>query len=340
MIDRPVWTALSEASSLRPMDSSLELRQLRAFLALVEQGSVTAAAQALGLAQSTVSESLSALERALGAALFLRRRGTHEVVLTDAGEALLPHAREALAQVNAAHVAVASATTVARARIAIATNESLSTYVLGPHLDVIRRRWRSTTFEVSIIMCAAIRAGVEAGEFDLGLSLQPADDSATGVSADRTIVSDHVPLVIFAQPDHPLADARRRQPVPRDALAGRTLYLSDAAGDYHLLIRRFLEGEGLPGPHLQPTGSIESVKRAVFADAAAVGMLPGYALLDELRERRLAIVRIDPPPPRMRLEALLSRKRAQHPAARQLLDAVHESFPSVERTVLSIAAAR
>jgi DNA-binding transcriptional LysR family regulator len=317
------------------MDSTLEIRQLRAFVALVEQGSVTAAAQSLRLAQSTVSEALSSLERTLGAAVFLRRRGTHDLVLTDAGEALLPHAREVLDLVSAVHVAVANATTVARARIAIATNESLSTYVLAPHLETMRRRWPNTTFEVSVLMCTAIRAGVESGEFDLGMSLQPVDDVAVTVAADRTVVSNDISLVIFAQPRHPLARGARSAPVRREVLSGHTLYLSDAAGDYHLLVRRFLEHDGLPGPHLQPTGSIESVKRAVYGDAHAVGMLPAYALLDEFRDGRLVPVAVHPPPPRMRLEALLSRTRAQHPAAQQLLGAVCEAFPAIEAKLAS-----
>lgn len=335
MVNRIVWTGSAEGPSVRRMDSTLEVRQLRAFVALVEHGSVTAAAQSLGLAQSTVSEALSSLERAMGTALFLRRRGTHDLVLTDAGDALLPHAEEVLATINAAHAAVASATTRVRARIAIATNESLSTYVLAPQLDVVRRRWPNTTFEVSVIMCTAIRAGVEGGEYDVGLSLQPVDEPAVTVAADRTVVSDDVPLVIFAQPKHPLARGARSAPVRRDVLGDHTLYLSDAAGDYHLLVRRFLEHDGLPGPHLQPTGSIESVKRAVYGDASAVGMLPAYALTDEFREGRLVPIAVQPAPPRMRLEALLSRTRASHPATRQLLDAVCGAFPAIEAQVRS-----
>src|SRR5215207_119375 len=328
MLDRIVWTATAEAPSVRRMEPSLEVRQLRAFVALVEQGSVTAAAQSLGLAQSTVSESLSALERALGTPLFLRRRGMHELVLTDAGDALLPHAEEVLATINAAHAAVANATTRVRARIAIATNESLSTYVLAPHLEVMRRQWPNTTFEVSVVMCTAIRAGVEGGEYDLGISLQPMEDAVGRVDAERMVVSDDVPLVIFSQPGHPLMRGGRSVAVRRDALGDHTLYLSDAAGDFHQLVRRFLEVDGLPGPHLQPTGSIESVKRAVFGDPSAFGMLPAYALLDEFREGRLIPVAVQPAPPRMRLEALLSWTRAQHPATRQLLDAVCGAFPA------------
>src|SRR5919202_1786887 len=56
-------------------DSGLDVRQLRAFVALVDCGSVSAAAESLGLAQSTVSESLATLERALGTTVAVRRRG-------------------------------------------------------------------------------------------------------------------------------------------------------------------------------------------------------------------------------------------------------------------------
>src|SRR5271154_1558963 len=54
---------------------NLELRQVRAFVALVENGSITAASQALRLAQSTVSEAIAALERELGTALIVHKRG-------------------------------------------------------------------------------------------------------------------------------------------------------------------------------------------------------------------------------------------------------------------------
>lgn len=95
MEPRSGWTAVDDTSRVHQMESAVEIRQLRAFVALVEHGSVTAAAQVLGLAQSTMSETLSSLERAVGSAILLRRRGAHEIARTSAGEALLPYAREA-----------------------------------------------------------------------------------------------------------------------------------------------------------------------------------------------------------------------------------------------------
>src|SRR5258707_9819501 len=167
-------------------------------------------------------------------------------------------------------------------------------------------------FEVTIITCAGVRIGVEAGEHDFGLMLQPDEDAGSTV-AERTVVSDNVELVVFAQLSHPLG-GRGSAPVGRDTLDGFTLYITDAAGEYHTAVRRFLTHDGLPGPHLQPTGSVESVKRAVLGDSRALGMLPAYALLEEMRAGRVAPILVRPAPPRMQLEALTSSTRSQHPA--------------------------
>jgi LysR family hydrogen peroxide-inducible transcriptional activator len=314
-----VPSRISDSGGVSRRESAVELRQLKAFVALVERGSITAAANAMGFAQSTMSEALSSLEHAMGAPLFLRRRGSQELVLTAAGNALLPHARSVLDLIDDAHAAVANATRGARARVAIATNESVSTYVLGTQLAALRRQWPNTAFEVTVMMCADVRAGVERGEYDLGVMLRPDDDSTATSVAERTIIPAAVPLVIFAQRSHPLA---HRDSVRRGALVDHPLYISDAAGDLHVLVRRYLERDGLPVPHIRSTGSVESVKRSVLTDPLAIGVLPAYALAEELRDEHVVALRMHPTPPRMRLEALTSATRAQHPATRQLIDAV------------------
>src|SRR5215475_9027392 len=125
-----------------PPAFDLELRQLRAFSALVECGSITAASDALHLAQSTVSEAIIALERALGTALISHTRGSQAARLTAAGRALLPHARDVLAAVGTTYVAVAKAATSARGSLSIIANESISTYLLPHALITMRQRWK------------------------------------------------------------------------------------------------------------------------------------------------------------------------------------------------------
>jgi DNA-binding transcriptional LysR family regulator len=85
----------------------VELRQLEVFLAVVEAGTISAAARRLGAAQSAVSTVVRALEVDLGAALFVRT--SRQALVTDAGRALLPEARRLLAAASDVRAAVRDA---------------------------------------------------------------------------------------------------------------------------------------------------------------------------------------------------------------------------------------
>jgi DNA-binding transcriptional LysR family regulator len=82
----------------------MELRQLRAFVAVAEEQNFTRAAQRLYVVQSAVSATVQSLERELGVTLL--DRSSHPVSLTDAGRALLEEARKTLAAADAAVEAV------------------------------------------------------------------------------------------------------------------------------------------------------------------------------------------------------------------------------------------
>lgn len=110
--------------------------QLRAFLATAEEGSLSAAARELGLTQPTLGRQVSALEEALGVALFERvGRGLE---LTPSGRELLPHARamgEAAARVALAAAGQAQAI---EGRIRITASDVFSAYHLPPVLARLR----------------------------------------------------------------------------------------------------------------------------------------------------------------------------------------------------------
>jgi DNA-binding transcriptional LysR family regulator len=77
----------------------LDTRLLRGFVAVAEELSFTRAAQRLFIAQQALSAQIRQLEDRLGVELF--ERTTRRVALTEAGEQLLPHARAALAALDA-----------------------------------------------------------------------------------------------------------------------------------------------------------------------------------------------------------------------------------------------
>src|SRR6188768_3001542 len=84
----------------------MQLQQLAYFVAVVDEAHFTRAAERLRVAQPAVSQQIRRLESQLGERLLYRDRRT--VALTPAGEALLPYARAALAQVQHGQQAVAA----------------------------------------------------------------------------------------------------------------------------------------------------------------------------------------------------------------------------------------
>lgn len=322
----------AEASVVPVPRSGLELRHLRAFLALVEHGHITAAARALGLAQSTLSESLLGLERALGGPVVLRGRGARsgQATLTDAGRALLPHAREVLAAVDRAQAAVAQSTRTARGRISIVANESVSTYLLPWAAARFRGGRPNTQLSVSVDVCAGVRASVAGGAAHLGLLLGsgrdlPAARPRGSNAISRRIIGPALPVVAFAKPSHPLVQRGRRTVLTPDALAPYPLFVSDAAGDFHALIGRFVAGSRTHPARIESTGSVEGVKRALSEHPTAIGFLPAYAIAEERRAGAVAVLNIRPAPPVLRLEAWSSRSRESDPAIDELLDNLRES---------------
>lgn len=274
------------------MKAELELRHLRVFAAVVEAGTYTRAARALGVSQSTVSETLAALERALGVALFRTPgRGT---ALTASGEILLDYARRMAAITADLATALSDAATEARATLVISAVESVSAYVLPSRLAALRARWPSVRAEVVIGSCPAIRERVAAGQSDLGLVLE-----AEGSHGTEPVLA-RARLLVLGAPGHPLA---RRSAEP-DELRACEFYMCDAAGDYHQALRQHFDAAEVPAPRMQTMGTIEGVKRGILAGGTALGLLPEHAVEPELRDGVLAEVHTRPALPRVVLRAV------------------------------------
>jgi len=322
-------SSTGNGSIVAARQSPLEIRQLRAFLALIEHERITVAAQALGLAQSTVSESILALERALGAPVFHRRRGnkTHQARLTEVGRALLPHARDVLAAVERAHAGVAAATAAARASLLIVANESVSTYVLPAAAARVRSRWPNVRVSISVGTCAEIRKGVTDGTFDIGVRLDfdapgCAPAPAAYAAITRRVLAPVVPLIAFARPFHPLAGGTV---VTREDLESFPVFVSDAAGDFHELLTQALADQTGRPPRVESTGSVEAVKKAVCERPTGIGILPAHAIAEELRLGTFAAIHLRPALQTLRIEAWTMSTRESHPVLRDLLEALGDS---------------
>src|ERR1700683_4684752 len=114
---------------------AVQLQQLRYVVCVAEERRFTRAAARLHVAQPSVSSAIAALEHELGAPLFHRARS--EVILTGAGEAFLPWARQVLADCEAGAAAVRDLLGLQRGRLALGATPSLTTNLLPPVLAAL-----------------------------------------------------------------------------------------------------------------------------------------------------------------------------------------------------------
>lgn len=121
--------------------------RVRAFLVTVEEGSLSAAARALGLAQPTLGRQVTALEEELGVALF--ERAGRGLVLTPAGLALVDHARAMGAAATKLSLAASGRTQAIEGRISITASEFYAAHLLPGIL--IRMRAEAPGIEVEIV---------------------------------------------------------------------------------------------------------------------------------------------------------------------------------------------
>src|SRR4051812_21953167 len=115
-----------------------ELRQLRYFVAVAEEGNLTRAARRLHIAQQSLSQQVRVLEAQLGAALF--ERSTRGVELTDVGAVLLREARPVLAQAERAVEAARRAASGEQGTLRVGFLSSVSNYLMPPVVRAFRAR--------------------------------------------------------------------------------------------------------------------------------------------------------------------------------------------------------
>ncbi|MDH6124064.1 LysR family transcriptional regulator [Kitasatospora sp. GP82] len=121
----------------------MELRTLEYFVAVAEERSFTRAATRCHVAQPAISQQIRSLERELGEKLF--DRGTRAVSLSAAGEALIPHARAALAAAAAAKAEFAARSGLLTGELALGTVDGVETTELPSQLGAFHRRHPGVT---------------------------------------------------------------------------------------------------------------------------------------------------------------------------------------------------
>ncbi|OIJ66588.1 LysR family transcriptional regulator [Streptomyces mangrovisoli] len=179
----------------------MELRHLQHFVAVAEDQHFTRAAERLMVSQSGLSASVRALEKELGTPLFVRT--TRRVTLTGAGRALLTEAERILAQVRAAHEAVAAVQGVLRGTLALGTEQCIAGVDVAGLLAAFRRRHPDVEIRLRQAGSGALTEEVAAGRLDLAFAYRTRGD----IDQLRSVALTGEPAIVLCHPGHPLAAA-------------------------------------------------------------------------------------------------------------------------------------
>jgi LysR family hca operon transcriptional activator len=247
----------------------MELRHLRYFVAVAEEGSLTVAAQKrLHTAQPSLSRQIHDLELELGVQLLIR--GPRGIELTAAGRVFLDHARVALLQVEAAGEAARRAAQPARASFAIGFLTGYEMDWLPAIMEILRTELPSTEVVIHSQDSPDLAAGLIRGKIDLAF-LRP-EKQAPGLKF-RPLRKD--PLIVLMPRDHALT--ARSSIRPRD-IAGEVFIGVSAirAPTLRAVIEDYAKRTGIP---LKPDHQAENIAMAIslVASTGGVCLLPLYA---------------------------------------------------------------
>jgi DNA-binding transcriptional LysR family regulator len=146
----------------------MERRELEYFLAIAEHGSFTAAAQALHVAQPSLSHAIRNLENELGGRVF--HRLPHGVALTAAGEALVEPARQVMRDLSTASASVRQVLGLSAGRLDVVAQTTLAVDPLAELLGAFLREHPKVGVTVSDPELGSdVTSAVRAGECELGV---------------------------------------------------------------------------------------------------------------------------------------------------------------------------
>jgi DNA-binding transcriptional LysR family regulator len=255
----------------------MEIRQLRAFVAIADSGTFTAGARRVHVTQAAISMQIRQLEMELGARLFVR--APRRVILTEAGEHLLLRARQILREHDAAIDEIAELAGAERGRLRIGSASAMVTTETLPNL-LRELRSQHTHAEITVISgtSEALVDQILAGEMDIALVSLPVE--ARGIQTER-LSEDQ--LVAIASPRHRLAKQTTVSPY---TLAGEKLILGERGGNTRRLIDQFFAQAGVDLTISMELSRQAAIRRMVEKDMG-VGIVPLESAREEVESGRL-----------------------------------------------------
>jgi DNA-binding transcriptional LysR family regulator len=295
----------------------MDLRQLSYFVAVAEEGQFTRAASRVSVAQPAVSAQIGRLERELGETLF--RRDQRAVRLTGAGEALLPHARAALAAAERGRDTIASLRGMLHGRLRVGVAGPVD-HRFAETLGEFHRAHPAVEIALTQEHNESLLEAVANGDVDaaiVGVGAQPLPPQI------RTRVVATEPLVLAVRRGDPLTS---RRSVALTQVRERPMITLVRGSGLRTVLENACRDAGFAPRITAETGELASLVE-LAAEGLGVAVVPRSAT----DGADLAILKITRPPLERRT-ALAWNETVTSPAGRAFLALANRRFDSQPRT--------
>ncbi|WP_075244771.1 LysR family transcriptional regulator [Xanthomonas oryzae pv. oryzae] len=237
----------------------MDLASLNAFVAVAASGSFSAAGEALHLTQPAVSKRIALLEAQLSARLFDRLG--RQVVLTEAGQALLPRAQRILAELQDTRRVLEHLGAAFGGRLSLATSHHVGLHRLPALLRSFATQHPQAALDIQFLDSELAYAAVLRGEVELAVTTLAPETHAP--LRAQPIWHDRLHCVVA--PDHPLA---ARPAVSLDDVVAHPAVLPDPGTFTHRIVANLFAERGLAPSLRMTTNYLETIKMLVSVGLA------------------------------------------------------------------------
>lgn len=246
----------------------MNISQMRTFVTVVDRGSFSEAARAMGISQPAVTMQIQALESDLGATLLDRRY--RRIDLTEAGRALLPYARRVLDELEHARGEIGALSDTVTGHLTIAASTTPGVYVIPRLLGAFLSENPQVRVTITVHDTAEVADAVESGRADIGVT-------GAVVKGSRAVYQElgTDELVVICPPGSPLAG---RPQVEVALLAESDWVMREPGSGTRQVAERILAERGLDPAELRVVvelGAGEAIVSAVEGGLGAA-MLSRY----------------------------------------------------------------
>lgn len=287
----------------------LNISRLQLLREVARRGTMAAAAAAMSLTPSAVSQQLSILEREAGTDLLERAGRT--VRLTDAGRLLVRHADAIMSAIATAEVDLATIRQVVTGEFRIAAFPTAARALMPPAMAALSQLYPALRLSLRDFEVDETVAGLRLGEIDVGIVSEYESPTIRSDFEHERHVVLHDPLYLALPPGHRFAD----RAVTLYDLRDEYWIMHTESSQFFQMALRACRANGVD-PHIRSQCKDFSVILALVASGLGVAIVPGLALHD--RPVR-AIVRAITPPLQRTVVAMISPERRAHPAVVTML---------------------